>query len=492
MSSKPPLHYTQNVIPPRVEWTWPWEVARSELAKICAQLQFAVSDLGGMASYQPDEANGRNTCRFEFHHRLHRPRVDARIGLILEVGKAELKEIRAYATTDQCFEQLGVVPAFTDKQLRELQQRAIELINDAIQRTTGELENVWHVVLYIETPYQAGFENQCRLRNGAFAVHPTRIYAPPTLKRISPVVVTCKAPLKEAARANAVKMLSESCALMTLATGQAYTVAYPAGTKRRPLPQVLIDPASFSEDRFHPLRRTWPVLEKPIESTIQKITWVHEAFEKLSEDDRNTFIQALFAFYAAKGNSSVDGATLTSVSYIAALNALAGELKHKCPGALSCTTCGPLSFTHDLLGDVRAILKLTKNLLSPDKEKMKTVESFLRRAYGEQRSAYVHAATLRHREFGRAAGVPGSAPSETAIVQPIQQYETDLQSLAILSRQVLLRWLGARSGLDLAPEFVQGDVKLFAQFRGGLTVRLPAGRPVVINHQTLEDIQRAN
>jgi hypothetical protein len=169
----------------------------------------------------------------------------------------------------------------------------------------------------------------------------------------------------------------------------------------------------------------------------------------LTPEAKSRARDALFAYYSALGSAN-KLATVSVVSHLAALGALSKDKREKCSGDVTCSTCGALPWRHDRVSETGAITQTILemcDITEPDRQRV--VKGLVRRVHGEQRSAYVHAAQLRHFEYTAGQGQPGATPSNEAATQKVYEYLVDSQSIATLTRSTLIAWIFRQSNTAL-------------------------------------------
>lgn len=440
----PIVEYNVDEIPPRVFWKIPIQLARSEVGSFCEQLHALVMERQGASFYYPTVEGLRTLCRYEWNKRYARDKFGLRLGAVINVGPEDLNEIEAYVTPSTAIGNPGVTPELPKDVVKEAQKDAIEIVGEAFRRKISQDAKEWLVVRHVETPYQHGFSDRFESTDRRLTFLSTRILKDGN-RRVSAVLIRVSTASKELAKARAYGDLTIACALFTLANSQRYETTVLNWSHTRPVIEFVDSTEGVDEDRLYPLRRHWPKPEPMSSDVDERCDWIWSQFNRLGAEERQFFLPALFAYYSAKTNKT-DWSTLSVVGFTAALSALARRRKKKCEGSLICSICGPLSFKHEIRSEVTAILELVSEICGiTDKTKLEVLHQMLQRVYREQRSAYVHAAQLRHQEYGQGSGIPAHLPTNDAPVQEFAQYSEDLLSISRTARWTLLAWLAEKT-----------------------------------------------
>ncbi len=149
-------------------------------------------------------------------------------------------------------------------------------------------------------------------------------------------------------------------------------------------------------ERFHPYSRVHS------KSALELAVPLYNQLQRLSPEMKFTVLSSMAAYRSALGVQRVVRSfvpTLAVVAYVAALESLVAR-SPKCDGTLSCSKCGPIALKHDVTGRMTDILQAVLPIVT---EKARPrVETMLKHAYRELRSAYVHSARTEWREFAGA------------------------------------------------------------------------------------------
>jgi hypothetical protein len=443
----PELKYSPEHLPPRVSWRLAVQVPRNELGSLCEQLHSIVRSRGGASFYYPDLDNDKTRCRYEWHRRLNRHKFALRVGIVIDVSNADLKEIEAYVTTKEAAESLsGPVPELQPDTVAEIQQEVVATLEQANSLRDPENQTDYFCVFHIETPPHHGFRVSVSSNDATLRFVRTRVVKD---KRISAIIVKARGGSKEIAKDVALSVSHTACALLTLAEWQRYEHTSLIWPRYRPALPTVPSPNDVTEDRLYPRRKLWPPLEETDAGVIDRFDLLWKAYLSLSEADRKVFQAALFAYYAGTPRNR-NSSTLSVVAFSAALSSLSEEFKKKCDGSLTCSFCGPIAFRHDIVGEVAAIVDLVGDVCEVKREdQLADVRRVIQRVYRKQRSAFVHGAVFRHEEYGQGSGVPPHVPTNDAPVQELFEYEQDLESISRIARRTLLQWLARRGNFTL-------------------------------------------
>jgi hypothetical protein len=487
MSAKrqpPIIEYNVDELPPRVFWKVPVQLVRSDVGSFCEQLHALVIERQGASFYYPTVESQHTLCRYEWHKRHARDKFGLRLGVVINVGPENLSEIEAYVTLSTVIGNPGTRPELPKNVVTAAQRDVIEMLGEALRRRTSQDSIEWFVVRHVEMPYQHGFARRFESTDQHLTFLPTRILKDRN-RRVSAVVIRVSAGSKELAKARAFGDLTIACALFTLANSQRYETAVMDWPRTRPNMEFVDSVKGIDENRLYPLRRHWPDPESMSPDISERCDWIWSGFNRLSEDERRFFLPALFAYYSAKTDKT-DWSTLSVVGFTAALGALATGKKRKCEGSLTCSICGSLSFKHDIRSEVAAILELVSEICGiTDKTRLDALRQMIQRVYREQRSAYVHAAQLRHQEYGQGSKIPVHLPTNDAPVQEFAQYAEDLLSISRTARWTLLAWLAEKTGTSLEhKKFGINTENVTASILNSAQISMPGGTTIRMSHAT--------
>jgi hypothetical protein len=149
-------------------------------------------------------------------------------------------------------------------------------------------------------------------------------------------------------------------------------------------------------EKFHPYSR----VHSKTALELAEPLYVH--LQRLSVEMKPRALSSMAAYRSALGvqrGVRPFVPTLAVVAYVAALESLVAP-SPKCDGNLSCSNCGDLALKHDVTSRMTNILQAVLPTVA-DKARP-GVETMLKHAYRELRSAYVHSAQTEWREFAGA------------------------------------------------------------------------------------------
>lgn len=444
----PVIPYYPHGLPPRTFWKVSGSVPRMQAGAFVEQLYAITSERGGASFFYPDVERDRTRCRYEWHARLGKNKYGLRIGIVVEVGPSDISELEAYVTRSTVFEDMTqAMEPLSDLTIKSAQESVVETLEEALRPQKPQDQKDWIAVYHVEVPFTCGFAEKFQTSDGRLVLLPTRVLKDHN-RRVSASLVRVQASAGELARVRAFRDLLIACALFTLASAQKYEATTLHWPRNRKAVRFAPPDGNLDEDRLYPRRKIWPKPEAMSPSVAARCDWIWSAFNRLTAADRQFLLAPLFAYYAAMERRR-DFATLSVIAYTAAVSALATQRRAKCDGRLTCSKCGVLQFKHDLTGEVTAIAQTVAEVCKLPHQRIQELRDMLQRVYSKQRSAYVHAAHLRHEEYGQGDQLPAAMPTNHASVQEHYQYELDSSSLSSLTRRTLLEWLSARSGAPL-------------------------------------------
>jgi hypothetical protein len=447
--SLPVIDYNPHRLPPRRMWKVSVNIPRNTAGTLCERLYLLVGEKCGASIFIPDIAHARNTCRFEWNREWNGDPFGLRVGLTFVVGDGPITEVELYVTTrDLINAESGTPPPSEPALLNAVNEEVGEMFRYAQTGETAEQPKDWVVVLHISVPYQLGFAHTAEAADGRFRFLRTRI-VPKDWGRLSALLVRCRVRSAEAARQEASSVAMTVLALLALTERRKYELTALRWPRSRAFNNVLPASRAIKEDRLFPPHRYLTELEEVDPAVISRFEEVWSAFGRLQESDRTVFVPALLANYAAT-NSSVNFATISTVGYMAALGALSGPVRRKCPGILTCSKHGALGWQHDEVSETGAIIETILKSCGIDRADHRLeIGDLVKRVYREQRSAFVHSARLRHAEYSQGAQVPAAIPSNDAPTSEFFVHQDDLMSIGGVTRRTLLEWLFSKSGTQL-------------------------------------------
>jgi hypothetical protein len=477
---------------PRVTWTISIDpsIPRELAPSVCEQLHAIMSEKQGASFYYPDVVNKITTCRYEWPHKWKNRKHGLHLGLVFCVKDENLKELSVYVTTSEAIQDnfVELLPQFPKGLLSQLQQETLHLFQEAIQRLAPLVHQERRVILYLDLHPQMGVASKIETEDKRIVIFPSAFFEGTI---ISPVSVTVSAASNQGGRPKALHEIVLFCALYTLANGLLCQTTELKWSRKRPPIEFIDALDDFDIESLYPPRcKSSSTLCD--QRAAERINTIWMLYHRLSEEKQERFLPALFAYYSAQ-NINHKYSTLAIVAYIAALGSLAKGAKEKCDGQITCSSCGSLKMKHDKVGDTSAIILLIKDLLKLTDAQGNELEEIVKRAYNKQRSAFVHAAELRHEEFHQKFGLPASFPTTDDPFRDVLTYKQDFLSIERITRRVLLEWLCREAGITLDLElFRLADVPLKARviFEGSIT--LPAQTTVAPFHNGKVNIQKNN
>jgi hypothetical protein len=450
------FNYSVRILPSNISISIPLtqSLPRKLVPQLCEQIHSLTSEKKGVSFYYPNIAEGVTTCRYEWNYKRIKCGEYIRLGLLIKVSEADLNELTAYISTNAASrEQASVLPKISKKLIDESINELVTATGYAIQRLDQTVENPLFIIFHVEMPYQKGIGNEISTEDGLIRIFPTRILKREKNKRVSAISISSNAKSFERGRDEAVKSAEIFCALITLAEDSIYKLASIKMNKKNVFKRCLNSIENINLDDLYPQNNN-SVLEELDSKIEERLNWVWNQYNNVPREERELLTTALLTYYAGRSIQDKQP-TLSLVSYIAVLNSLAKKEIKKCPGSIVCSRCGTLpNFNHNLVGDRAAIESLICELLEfGDKPSIKKeLKKLIKRLFGDQRSAFVHDAKLRHREFQK-DGLPLSFPTVDNHVSDLFVYANDLRSLEDIVRRILLKWIAREAKTNLDPIF---------------------------------------
>lgn len=463
-------------------------IPRELIPAVCEQLHAIMSERQGASFYYPDVVNKTTTCRYEWPRKWKNRKHGLHLGLVFCVKDENLNGMSVYATSSAAIRDNSVeLLQFPQDLLSRLQQETLQLFQEAIQRLAPQSHQERHIILYLELHPQMGFASKIETEDKRIVIFPSALFEG---KIISPVSVTVSAASNQGGRPKALHEIVLFCALYTLANGLLCQTTGLKWNRKQPCIEFIDALDDVDTEGLYPSR----CKSNPISSdqrTAERSNAIWMLYHQLSEEKQEGFLPALFAYYSAQ-NINYKYSTLAIVAYIAALGSLAKDAKKKCAGQITCSSCGTLEMKHDKVGDKIAIILLLKDLLKLTDERGNELD-IVKRAYDKQRSAFVHAAELRHEEFHQKFGLPASFPATGGSFREVLTYKQDFLSIERITRRVLLEWLCREVGVTLDLElFRLADIPLKARVIFESSITLPAHTTVAPFHNGRFNTQKDN
>jgi len=485
MTKGKPFYYSVRTLPSNISFSIPLSLPRKLVPQLCEQIHSITSEKKGVSFYYPNVAEGVTTCRYEWNYKRIRSGEYIRLGLLIRVSEDDLKELTAYISTNAASkEQASVLSKISKKITADSINELIVTAKNAVQRMDQTGQNPLFIILHIEMPYKKGIGNEISTEDGLIHIFPTRILKREKNKRVSAICINVNAKSFDSGRDEAVRCVEIFCALMTLAEDSIYKLTSIKANKKRVANRFLNSLININVDDLYPAQKNTPMLEELDSKIEERLNWVWNQYNNVPRKERKILTTALYAYYAGR---SIQGQqpTLSLVSYIAVLNSLAKNAIKKCPGEVACSQCGTLNnFNHYLVGDRAAIESLICELLElGERASIKQeLKRLIGRLFGDQRSAFVHDAKLRHREFQK-SGLPLSFPTVDNHVGDSFVYANDLRSLEDIVRRILLKWIAREAKTHLDEDlFGLEDLKIGQRLLQEASIASPGNRLVCLNN----------
>jgi len=441
---KPPLFFDPYAIPPAIRWRIQTDVPSLGVEEFCRGIRSSVQAANGTSYYYPIGTKTR--CRHEWHHSHDGDRFALRLGVQFEVSPGRsIRRVNAYCALAAAYETSTVGRPGLDAASLRRAKRRLQRIVETATTWNEQAQRRCHYSFLLSLPHGFGLADRFITRDQGTTAFKTRIWRH---DRMTALVIHLDAVSRQDGRSEALALFERWRCCATLLVGQ-HVAEY-----NRPIPHscrgvtMVRDLAAIlrAEARIYPRTSILaPVAEcNTLLPAAMPQVWMD--MHQLNPQEADRYWRALFAFDAAMAVDATSP-TLASVAYIAALGALSGANREKCKGDLSCSSCGALSFRHDLIGDQKATLAMCMRELhlSSRSAKAKTIATVLRRVYSTQRSSYVHDAVLRHSEHLSKYRVPQCMPTTGGRRRAEYESAADLARVRDIVRSVMLSWLEKRS-----------------------------------------------
>lgn len=470
-------YHIQN-IPITQQWSLIVDISRNVVGSVCEALHGLAQEMGGCAIYYPNVIEKQTICRYEWPLKWQNSYPRFHIAISLVAGSNRVENIDVYLIDASEKSDAPLVGDALAELVDFSQKESVRVINKAFAQLSEPDSIQTNVVFYLDFGTLSPLLEDVQTEDKKFNV--IRTYLFEDHKRISAVTVNSLGINKEMAKATALRDVAIFSALMTLGAGQLVKTITVNWDKKTPVPQF-VENIQKSQARYYYPKSAKSIgkgKREPLVGASILFTW--RAYNKLSISCQSVFMKAIFAYQAAKDLMSAHS-TLSIIAFIASLSAISEGSKKKCDGVISCSKCGDLSFKHDLVGDKMAVVNTMAQLLNIKENAVeyKSLKRLMQRVYGEQRSAYVHSATLRHNEYFKQMSLPTALPTNTQYVSDVFFYARDLFSIEPLVRQTLLRWLELHSGEKLPENQLRIDeVKIERNVNFQSAIHLQANRAV--------------
>lgn len=296
-------------------------------------------------------------------------------------------------------------------------------------------------------PSQIGFNECLSVAGGKINFQKTQIQLRDG-KRISAFVFREYSTTKGWAKINASREYVIVLALMSLSEKKRFNLANIGDNISRRFNEVWIAKKEVNIEKYYRKGKFSNQLEAVDSGVCERFQLLWEAFQRLSFSDKKIFKAALFAYYGAV-MPHIDHSTLSVIGYTAALAALSHEKRKKTTREQTCYSCGATESKEELISEVQAIIDVIFSVCRIEGSEMEEVSRLVKRVYREQRSAFVHAAEMRHEEYNREISLPPQVPTNDAPVRPMLRYQIDLLDYANITRVTLIEWLGQKAEMEL-------------------------------------------
>lgn len=437
----------------------PWSfdltiVAGLELAPLAEALTTVVRERAGAALVYPDLDAGGTKIRVEWQLDRKR-RYWWRLGIVLSGVPGRPPAITAYVGPGDAHRGGTITANAEEADAISSEFAAVLAASSArVRGTTGSQR----VLFYLELPAPWSLDLDTSLPAYGAQVLSSMIVKP-NEACVSAAVVTLREDSKIAAREQAWPLVAEVAAVLTVATGASVRVwtrqprgfQHPVtdpGTRGKVYPRRF-----FRRDRVD-LRRDFS----------RRASVIAEVVGRLGSAERDVVQRMLFA-YAAGRDVHHRQPTIAAVAYLAVL--AAGLKQERCEAAV----CGEhgVPARHPVQGERDLIVErlLSRGVVVEDERE--DLRRLLGRAYGEQRSAFVHDAQFVHTE--RSAPRLLGLPTSDSVVSQHWQRRNDLARIESLAQGLVFRELASRAGVVLVGPHVPVSVREHTGFEGVVHTR---------------------
>ncbi len=454
-SSLPEVQYNPYRLPPRRHWTIELEtpIPRAVVGDFLENLSFCIREKEGAIFHYPDDEKNINTCRYEWNRKWRGDRFGLRIGMQITVSKDSIKQVDVYVTTKNLiYAESGEVPNFSSRLMKNIQKEVTILLENALNPPASLPQKEWRIIFYIETPPHLSFEENVEIPLKGVTFFKT-YFVSKNLQRVSVVAIKAKSTTKSLAKMEATNDIMVIMALLTLASEAGkYKIAHMHWPQNYILNDVRTASGNIRHSSLYPSHTFQKIKEKTDASIVKRFKILWESFNNLKEKDKELFTSIILTYYSAV-STDINSSTLSVVALTAALSGLSVSAKSKCHGTLTCSSCGSLQWKHDAVSEIQAVINTIISTCGiTEEERKKEIKKLVQRVYREQRSAFVHAAQLRHAEYQQGLSPMPSTPTNDAITGPVLQYKNDLIVFSRLTRKTLIEWLAKRAKISLDKE----------------------------------------
>ena len=473
-----PITYHLHSMPVSARWSLAVNIPRDVLGSTCEALHGIAHAGDGAAIYYPDLLKKQTLCRYEWPINWQQTFPRFHLVVSLMAGSSDIQNLDCYLVDTA---EKGEAP-FTGRLLSTLikyaQAESMRAVEEAINQLSEEQAVDTNVVFYLDLgSFDPVLEN-IETHDNKYRLIQTRVLK--DHKRISVISVSATEKNQEMAKASALRDIAAFTALLTLGAGSLIKTTSIDWDKKTPAPQFIDKERKYQTRTFYPKSAKKFKHGNNSARLNAAVIFPWKAYQELSDGDQTLFLNSVIAYQTAKELTHTQS-TLSVVAYIASLSAISKSAKKQCKGSITCSECGDLDFRHDLVGDQRAVIKTVSSLLNIDDgtDEYVDLKKVIGRVYREQRSAYVHAATLRHNEYYQKLAAPTALPTNAKHVSDAFLYGRDLDSLESLVRQTLLRWLAQKSKIELPDKDLGiSDIKIERKTGFQSSFRVPPRRIV--------------
>lgn len=413
-------------------------------------LFFSVEKNGGNGYFYPKDDEDQTLCRYEWHRPWRNRAAQVRLGIIFYVRRGEIPSRGlAYFGTNEGYKERGAPnnpSSISQKKMdgfKSFMANEISLANKS--RSEGPHQD-WQFILYAKGA--ASFWEKPFL-----ALDRKVLVLPPVLEDgviKNAVVIKSSGITKGHAHRKAMKTFQRVLALLTLTTGQVWEAS--SHPDHYNLLEGKLSVKNELSEKLFPNGKPVTGLDSAVSPRLLSLVRYGLTALDDPQDFTKTYLSSLFAFYGgmiAKAKTP----SLANIGLIAALGLLAKPRQERCSGKLTCSTCGPLDFKHNLVGDRAAISEMLSEVMSEvfgeEFERTRSFEKWVKEIYNTYRSNYVHSAAHQFSEFSQVFSskapsttlVPTAIPSNGKLTRKENEQRGIISKLPSVTRIVLVRFL---------------------------------------------------
>lgn len=447
---KHPVYNDPNGYPSGLTWQVDIGTLQVSTEEFFENLFFSAEKNGGNAFFHPKDDQDETICRFEWHLPWRNRAAQVRLGVVFHVRRgASPRDGLAYFGTNEGYRERGASNYPSHISGRKLDsfkkfiKTELSLANKARDaRSTQE----WKFIFYAkgwgrfwEKPFLA-------LDRKVLVLPP--IIEGEAIKNA--VVIQSSGITKGHAHRKAMEIFQRVLALLTLTTGTAWEASSHSETYK--LFEGRLSVRSDLSDKLFPNGKAVQGLGSPVPH--RSLAVVRYGLSALDDKQSSTqaYLSSLFAFYGGM-IARAKTPSLANVGLIAALGLLASPRQERCLGSIECSSCGPLDFRHNLVGDRAAISGMLAEVLSEvfgkEFERTRSFEKWVKEIYNNHRSNYVHSAAHQFSEFSQVFSsrspsttlIPTAVPSNGKLIRKENEHREVTFKLPVIARIVLIRFL---------------------------------------------------